>query len=102
MAQTIPSIRSVMTSNGDSAKQVWITEVGAPSGGPDGVGQAAQASALTQAVANARATSWIGALYIYTWQDAGTDPSTDEDWFGLMTAGGSRKLAYTAMAAALK
>ena len=58
-----------MTSNGDSAKQIWITEEGAPSEGPDGVGQAAEASALTQAIADARSTSWIGALYMYSWQD---------------------------------
>ena len=102
MAQTNPSIRSVMTSNGDSTKQIWITEVGAPSAGPDGVGQAAQAAALTQAIAEAKATAWIGALYIYSWQDDGTNQSTDQDWFGLMTAGGSPKPAYTAVAAALK
>jgi polysaccharide biosynthesis protein PslG len=100
MAQTNPSIRSVMTSNGDSAKQIWITEVGAPTGGPDGVGQAAQATALTQAIADAGAASWIGALYIYTWQDSGTSQSTDQDWFGLITAGGSAKLSRSAVATA--
>ena len=75
MAQTNPSIRSVMTSNGDSGKSIWITEFGAPTSGPDGVGQAAQATALTQAIADAKNTSWIGALYIYSWQDDGTDPT---------------------------
>jgi hypothetical protein len=101
MDQTTPSIRSVMTSNGDSAKQIWITEEGAPSEGPDGVGQAAEASALTQAIADARSTSWIGALYLYSWQDEGTDQSTDQDWYGLITAGGSQKQAYSAVAAAI-
>jgi hypothetical protein len=100
MAQTNPSLRSVMTSNGDSTKQIWITEVGAPSGGPDGVGQATQATALTQAVDGSRTTGWIGALYIYSWQDEGTDQTNDQDWFGLMTAGGAQKLAYTAVGAA--
>jgi polysaccharide biosynthesis protein PslG len=102
MSQTNPSIRSVMASNGDSAKQVWITEVGAPTGGPDGVGQATQATVLTQAIANARTTSWIGALYIYSWQDQGTSQNTDEDWFGMITAGGSQKQSYTAVTAALQ
>jgi hypothetical protein len=74
MAQTDPSIRSVMTSNGDSGKSIWITEFGAPSSGPGGIGQAAQANQLTQAIAFAKKTSWIGALYIYSWQDDGTDP----------------------------
>ena len=37
MGQTPVSIRSVMKSNGDSARQIWITEFGAPTGGPGGV-----------------------------------------------------------------
>src|ERR1019366_2309529 len=68
MGQTRPSIRSVMTSHGDSRKQVWITEVGAPSSGPDRVGQAAQGTDLSQAIANTRNTSWIGGLYLYSRQ----------------------------------
>lgn len=102
MDQTSPSIRSVMTSNGDGGKSIWITEFGAPTGGPDGVGQAAQATALTQAIAEAKSTSWIGALYIYSWIDNGTDPTNDQDWFGLLTAAGTPKLAYTAVVNAIK
>ena len=101
MSQTSPSIRSVMISNGDAAKQIWITEVGAPSSGPDGVGQQGQASDLTQAIAGANATSWIAGLYLYSWQDEGTDPANDENWFGLLTAAGTHKAAYTAVATAL-
>ena len=96
MAQTSPSIRSVMASNGDRGKQIWITEFGAPTGGPGGVGEAAQGTALTQAIADAKATNWIGALYIYDWQDRGTYPgsSASQDWFGLLTAAGSQKPVY--------
>jgi hypothetical protein len=101
MAQTSPSIRSVMASNGDSSKSIWITEFGAPTGGPDGVGEVAQAAELTQAIADAKTTSWIGALYVYSWQDEGTGPSNDQDWFGLLTPGGSQKLAYPAAAAGI-
>jgi polysaccharide biosynthesis protein PslG len=101
MAQTHPSIRSVMASNGDGGKPIWITEFGAPTGGPRGVGEAAQAAALTQAIADTKATSWIGALYIYTWQDKNTDPGAHQDWFGLLTAGGSRKPAYEEVARSL-
>ena len=102
MAQTSPSIRSVMASNGDSRTPVWITEFGAPSNGPGGVGEAAQASALIQAITDAKTTRWIGALYMYTWQDQGTDPGNNEDWFGLLTAGGSPKPAYAEVAATIK
>ena len=97
MGQTTPSIRSVMTANGDSAKQIWITEVGAPSAGPDGVGTAAQAQEVSQAVTAARTTSWIGGLFVYTYQDSATAP----DYFGLLNADGSQKPAWAALAAAL-
>jgi polysaccharide biosynthesis protein PslG len=100
MSQTNPSIRSVMISNGDAVKQIWITEVGAPSSAPQ-VGQQGEADDLTQAIANAESTSWIGGLYLYSWQDEGTDPTNDENWFGLVTAAGVHKIAYTAVATAL-
>ncbi len=101
MGQTNPSLRSVMIRNGDGRKPIWITEFGAPSGGPNGVGETAQAIALTQGVANVKATPWIGALYVYTWQDAGIDPRNNQDWFGLLTASGAAKSAYRSLAAAI-
>jgi len=102
MADTEPSLRSVMTSNGDAHKPIWITEFGAPSGGPGGVGNAAQATAFSQAIAQADKTTWIGAFYIYSWQDRGTDPGNVQDWFGLLTAAGSPKPAYSDVAVAVK
>ena len=97
MDQTSPSIRSVMAANGDGLKQVWITEVGAPSDGPDGVGTAAQAEEITQVVESAKASPWIGETFFYTYQDSATDP----DYFGLLNADGSQKPAWAALAAAL-
>jgi hypothetical protein len=91
-----------MTSNGDSGKSIWITEFGAPSSGPGGVGQTAQATAFTQAIVYAKKTSWIGALYIYSWKDDGTDPTNGQDWFGLLTAAGAPKLAYAAVVDAIR
>ena len=97
MAQTAPSIRNVMKNNGDSRKPIWITEFGVPSIGPSGVGEAAQRTALYQAIAYVRRTSWIGAFYIYTWQDGATEPWTDNG-FGLLTSNGHPKLAYSTVA----
>jgi hypothetical protein len=102
MSRTSPSIRSVMTSHGDARKRVWITEAGAPTGGPNGVGQAAQATGLSQAITNTRNTSWIAGIYLYSWQDQGTDPANNEDWFGLETAAGAHKASFKAVAAATK
>ena len=99
MARTTPSLRNVMASNGDGGKSIWITEFGAPSAGPHGVGETGQATALSQAIVTAKKTRWIGALYLDTWEDAGTDLSNSNDWFGLLTADGSPKAAYKAVAA---
>jgi hypothetical protein len=101
MSQTSTSLRSVMAANGDGGKKIWITEVGAPSAGPDGIGQAGQANEFTQAIAAAKASSWVGGFYLYSWKDEGTDKTNSEDWFGLLTASGAKKLAYTAVANAL-
>jgi polysaccharide biosynthesis protein PslG len=101
MAQTDPSLRRTMTNAGDGGKPVWITEVGAPSAGPQGVGAATQAMEITEAIRTARATSWIGALYIYSWQDVGTSASNSQDWFGVVSATGTRKPAYWALASAI-
>ncbi len=101
MAETDPSLRKVMIQHGDGHKQIWITEFGAPSGGPYGIGQAGQGSELGQAIRYAKKTSWVGALYLYTWRDDGSDPKNNQDWFGLLTADNSPKLAYQDVAKAI-
>ena len=101
MSRTKPSIRSIMTAHGDAGKRIWITEYGAPSQGPKGVGQKAQAAEMAQAIIDAKRTSWIGAIYLYTWQDLGTNRHGNADWFGLLDFGGRRKKAYWAVKAAI-
>ena len=100
MTQTRPSIRGVMTENGDASKTIWITEFGAPSNGPSGIGAAAQSHELSQALAYVKSANWIGAFYIYTWQD-GAEVPADDNWFGLLTESGSPKPAYYAVSSAL-
>jgi polysaccharide biosynthesis protein PslG len=95
--QTSPSIRSVMGANGDGLKQIWITEVGAPSAGPDGVGTTAQAAEITAVVQSAKSIPGLGPVFFYTYQDSAVDP----DYFGLLNADGSQKPAWAALAAAL-
>lgn len=102
MDQTNPSVRSVMASNGDGGKKIWITEYGTPSSGPDGVGEAAQSTALVQAVDQARKASWIGAIYLYTWVDRGSTAADNGDEYGLLTGSGVQKPAYHAVASALR
>jgi polysaccharide biosynthesis protein PslG len=101
MSQTNPSLRSVMRSHGDWRKPIWITEFGAPSNGPSGVGANGEAAELRQAIAIAKSTRWIGAIFVYAWQDAGANPRTNADWFGLLTNRDRPKAAYWAVAKAI-
>jgi polysaccharide biosynthesis protein PslG len=98
MQETSPSLRSVMTANGDSAKKIWMTEMGAPTKGSAGnVSEQRQAQMVTDSYAEIKKFSWAGPLFWYQYKDKGTDPSTNsEDWFGLLHEDGSQKPAYTA------
>lgn len=95
MSETNPSVRSIMSAHGDSAKKIWITEFGAPTGS-GGVSETQQSDELTQAIALVKQSSWVGSFYMYTWEDGGTDT------FGLLNADGTQKSAYAAVVAALR
>jgi polysaccharide biosynthesis protein PslG len=117
MSQTSPSIRSVMTAYGDAATPVWITEVGAPTDGPgaaagcgndghftaheDYEDQCLQAQGLTQVVQDERSLSWLGPAFIYSFQDLGTNPDSQRNFFGIRTAAGTSKLSYNALKQAI-
>jgi hypothetical protein len=100
MAETSPSVRSIMISNGDSTKPIWITEFGSPTNGRSGTLALAQRTQLSQALAYVKKTNWIGAIYIYTWQDGIPGPKGDEG-FGLLTYNGLPKPAFFTVASAL-
>jgi polysaccharide biosynthesis protein PslG len=100
MNQTSPSLRSIMSSNGDSAKKIWITEYGAPTSGPSSVGETGQSTDLVQAITQASELHWIGSLYIYTWADLSSLPA-DQAGFGLLTDSNAQKPAYSAVATTL-
>lgn len=102
MTETYPSLRSLMIANGDGRKPIWITEFGAPSNGSLGVGLKGEAVELKQGILAARVTSWIGAIYLYTWSDSGDDPRRYGDWFGLLTSSGRPKPAYAAVVSAIR
>jgi hypothetical protein len=111
IAATAPSLQSVLASCGASDKKIWLTEYGAPTDGPgagatvtnynlnaspDHVDEALQAQMATDSVALATASPLVGALFWYSYQDLGTDPSTTENFYGLRRFDGSPKPAYSA------
>ena len=92
-SQTSTSLRSLMVAHGDSAKKIWITEFGAPTGS-GGVSETEQYSAeIIQAIAFVKQTSWVGSFYVYSWEDGSTDN------FGLLDSSGMQKPAYAAVVA---
>lgn len=90
-------VRQTMNANGDSAKQLWGTETGAPTGGSGSTTEAGQANLLT-----ATYDLWIGSqiipagpLFTYTLRDTG---GTDrEGYFGIIRTDGTSKPAFTAL-----
>ncbi|HEU4966144.1 MAG TPA: cellulase family glycosylhydrolase [Candidatus Saccharimonadales bacterium] len=115
MAGANHSLRSLMIAHGDADKKIWITEYGAPTGGPGPVStnqqpnldahpytvdEARQATLLSDALRLYRTYSWAGPMFYYSYQDAGTDPSTNENFFGLVSADGTKKAAYSVYASA--
>lgn len=105
------TIHGIMAAHGDGAKKVWITEDGAPTGGPgslaasgmsasetgaDHVTEALEADTLTAAATRSRALGWVGPFFWYSYRDAGTTSDTNENFFGLVRADYSRKPAYAA------
>jgi hypothetical protein len=113
MASTTPSLRSVMAANGDGGKQIWATEYGAPTngpgeveasandtkftGGPDHVTESVQSAMLTDAISSFKKFSWAGPLFWYSYNDIGIDPSTVENFFGVVRNDGSPKPAYSTL-----
>jgi hypothetical protein len=110
MASPQASLRQVMIKNGDEQKKIWITEFGAPTGGPGPVStisnpqlnndpyvvdEGLQAKILSDALTLYKGYNWVGPFFVYSIQDAGTDPSTNENFFGLVRADGSHKPAFS-------
>jgi hypothetical protein len=103
MFGTSPSLRSVMTANGDGSKKIWGTEWGAPTNGPSGSGyvsETTQAAQVTQAFKLWTSYSWTGPLFVYDFRDDGTSTSTRENFFGLVRYDWSQKPAWAAFKAA--
>lgn len=117
MLTTSINLRNIMVTNGDSAKQIWMTEYGAPTGGPkagatltnfnfanspDHVDEMLQASSLTNALTLWKQDSpWAGPLFWYSYKDLGVATTTNENFFGLLRNDGSHKPAYDVLKSAL-
>jgi hypothetical protein len=99
-----------MIDNGDAAKKIWITEYGAPTGGPgasktlnqwlfiygfDYMSELAQQQMLQNVMTQyVQDKSWMGPFFWYSLKDNGTKMDDPENFFGLLRHDGSHKPAY--------
>jgi len=105
----VAAIRATMVANGDSAKKIWITELGAPTCGPgnasavdtqpftgnDYMTDAAQQTILSQVILDIKSASYIGAFFVYEIRDDNSnDASTRENCFGIFHSDDSPKPAF--------
>jgi hypothetical protein len=90
----LPEIYDLMVANGDGAKKIWMTEIGAPTGThPTAVSQAQQAAILADAHAQLQKWPWAGPMLWYAHRDAGTDLADREQNFGIRQTDFSAKQA---------
>ena len=103
MSETSPSARSIMSANGDGDKEIWATEIGAPTGTSDqAVSESAQAQLVTDMYAKLETWSWAGPAFLYNYRDKGADPADREQNFGLVRHDGTPKPALAAFEAAAR
>lgn len=88
-------MRDIMIAGGDSGKQIWLTEFGAPTGtAANAVTEQVQADTVGIIMDAVLGNSWIGPAYVYSLRDAGTNLADPEQNFGLLRRDFSPKLAY--------
>jgi hypothetical protein len=101
--QKMSRMRDTMVANGDSAKKIWLTETGAPTGShPTAVSESAQAAIVTDTLRSAEALSWAGPVFFYAARDLGTDPTDREQNFGLLRRDFSPKPGWAALVESLR
>ncbi|KNA93352.1 cellulase family glycosylhydrolase [Gordonia sp. w5E2] len=111
-------VRSVMTSNGDAGKKIWLTEMGAPTrpaagtsgssdfglgslgfGATDMVTQQEQATQIVDVLRAAGQSGYCGPAFLYSVRDQGTSSNNREDNFGaLLTNDWQPKITATVLA----
>ncbi|HXH27033.1 MAG TPA: cellulase family glycosylhydrolase [Candidatus Acidoferrum sp.] len=95
-------VEDIAAANGDSSKKIWMTEVGAATGGLHYVSENFQAKIVEQTIQLHNSYTWAGPLFWYNYQDLGTNPYVSRDFFGLVRFDGTRKTAYDAFLQAVK
>lgn len=84
-----PVLHETMEANGDGAKKIWATEMGAPT--VEGMTPEYLAEYLTEAYEVWESWPWTGPLLWYSYRDGWDSPGEYEANFGLVKADGTPK-----------
>jgi hypothetical protein len=93
-------VHSIMDSNGDGGKQIWLTELGAPTiADGRGVSEEEQANQITDVLGAAARSQYIGPAFIFTVRDEPGHAADPEYTYGaLLTADWRPKFAAEVLA----
>jgi hypothetical protein len=107
------SLQRVLVRYGTPSLPFWLTEYGAPTGGPGQSSTGSQSASTThvtearqsQILVDAVRTAWsddsIQGLFIYEDRDGGLSRATNQNFYGIRRADGSQKPAFRALRTAL-
>jgi len=99
MADSNPSLRSIMTANGDGNKKIWVTEFGAPTLA-NGVTETIQADLANLALAKWKTYPWAGSFYYYNLRDKCSTATDRECHYGSVRFDNSLKPVYSVIKSA--
>jgi hypothetical protein len=98
----VDRVHQIMVDNGDGAKKIWMTELGAPTSAPSaaGVSQDEQARQITDVLWKAAQSGFSGPAFIFSIRDVDTaDKDNEQDNFGaLLTSDWQPKVAAGVLA----
>jgi hypothetical protein len=99
----LAAIHQVMVDHGDGAKQIWLTEFGAPTGtGTGAVADTRQADIVRDVFVAKAQYPWTGPLMWYSGRDNGTNLADREQNFGLWRHDFSAKPAADAFRTSIR
>jgi hypothetical protein len=101
LSSALLELRSVMHSNGDAAKPIWITEMGCYTQGSGSVSETWQAEYLTESRMFLAGIPYLERVYWYTLRD-GNSSTAPEMNYGLFRADGTPKPAVRAFFASFQ
>ncbi len=96
----VRAVHALMKEHGDGGKEVWATEMGAPTGGAGAVSPEVQARTATEAFAAWARYRWAGPMLWFSYRDESPDPNGPQT-FGLVSYDGVPKPALAAFEVAV-